>query len=592
MFPQRWTPTRRDWLAFSALAVVLVSLRLLLIITNQWSDEGDLQESLIAGRAAFDVLNGSWRGRLAYFYITGGHLGNEIGASALALPLFWLLGPSLLALLVVPTCTAVVTAVLVFRLSRSREAAFIATAYLVFMPMAVQTWQIYPYFSHAEAATWLLLALWILQPVFAAVSSGPARPFSAGLVIGIGITLCDVAVAALPAIVTAWWLSRRAVPPRLVWTAAVLGVVVGALPYLGFAVITPSSLAFFFQQVFSEGGPPTDYRSYIPPLALPASMLWPLANLSSAFWFRLLLGLGATAGLFAWGLRLMRARPQSIVELAVLGFTATYLVMNVVLRNQTQYYVYALAAPLAFVIGSALGEVVGRLKSAMVRRLAVYAIAGLGFMLVIPTLISVNLGDIERGWQAARIARGYAFYSPGLYWGFSGYKTPLGREVERVVSQTEFGFGTPAPRHKSVFASRSSSWLHPLNRPEDYYLYGADVTALGVARLAAQAANEVEPRFWRETFGGMAVLAANDFLLADLLPIFADGSIDRTVPDCCVDMFYSELGRKIRDRGAQDAAAVKALLARLSPELRAWVDHGLTESQYVRYELPFWPTPR
>lgn len=593
MRPQRWTPTGWDWVAFSGLAVFLVSLRLFLVITNQWSGEGDLDEALISGRAAFDVLNETWRGRIAYLYITGGHLGNEVGASVLALPLFWLMGPSLLALLTPPTFAAVATAFLIFRLSRSREAAFIATAYLVFMPIAVQTWQIYPYFSHAEAATWLLLALWLLEPIFAGESSGPARPFAAGLAVGLGITLCDVVIAAVPAIAAAWWLSKRAVPPRSAWMPAVLGVLVGTLPFMAYAVVTPSSLAWFYQNLSEQGGPPTDPVAYLSPLALPASMLWPFANLSSNFWFRLLIGLGAIAGLFVWGYRLMRVRRHAIVELAVLGFIAIFIVMNVLMRNTAQYYAYALAAPLAFAVGSVLGEFVGRLKSSNRRHLAVGAVAGLGFMLVVPGLINVPLGDIERGWQTTRIARGYSFYTPGNYKVFSGYKTPLGREVERVLSQTEFQSpGQPTAQDKTIPRTNGSSWRHPLTRPEHYYLYGADVLERGVVRLAAQAANEVEPRYWREAFGGIAVLTVNDFLLGDLLTMFADGVIDRAVPDCCVGMFYSELGRKIRDHEAQDDAAVKAVLAGLPQAMRAQVQYGLTESQYVDYHLPFWPTPR
>ena len=87
MHPQQWTPTGRDWAVFAVFAAMLVALRLFLIVTNQWSSEfgGDLPESLVSGRAAFDLLNGSWRGWLTYLYATGGHFGNEVAASVFAL---------------------------------------------------------------------------------------------------------------------------------------------------------------------------------------------------------------------------------------------------------------------------------------------------------------------------------------------------------------------------------------------------------------------------------------------------------------------------------------------------------------------------
>ena len=45
MLPERWTPTKRDWLIFLALAAALVSIRVFLIVTSQWNDLGDLPES-------------------------------------------------------------------------------------------------------------------------------------------------------------------------------------------------------------------------------------------------------------------------------------------------------------------------------------------------------------------------------------------------------------------------------------------------------------------------------------------------------------------------------------------------------------------
>lgn len=586
MHPDQWTPTRRDWAVFSVFAAVLVLLRLFLIVTNQWSPEfgGDFPEALVSGRAAFDILNGSWRGWFAYMYATGGHLGNELAASIFALPLFWLLGPSLLALAAVPIAAAVVTAAFVFRLSRSREAAILATAYLVFMPLAVQSWQIYPYFSHAEVATWFLLALWILRPVLSGAAAGTARPFLAGLVLGVGLVLCDIQIVALPSIVAAWYLSKAPRPAKTVVWWAGAGVILGALPYAVYNLMTPESVPLFYWAQFGLAGAPGDWRSYPRSFALPASMLWPLANLASAPRARFLMAVAGAAVVIWWGRRLLRLPRPPAVDLAVLGFIVIFCVLNVMTRNTVGYYTFALAAPIAFVAGGVLADLTRRWK------LVACIVVGMGLMLVVPSLMSVDLSVLKKGWHATRIARGYSFYWPEHYQVFSGYKTQLGREVERVASQAQFSEPpNPVPPEKVIFIAEGLTQRYLLRAPEDYYTYGADVTFLGVARLAAQIVSEIEPRFWPETFGSMAVFAANDLLIGELVGMFADGTIDRSVPDCCVKMFYSELGRKIRDRSGQHRQDVNALLDGLPPAKRAWVDSGIAESQYVDYRVPLWP---
>ena len=580
MLPARWTPTKSDWLIFLALAAVLVSIRLFLITTNQWNDQGELPESLISGRAAFDILNGTWRGWAAYLYKTAGHLLNEMGATPLLVPLFWLAGPSMLTMMAVPILASVITAALMFRLSPSRDAAILATIYLVFMPLTVQSWQIYPYFNLGETMTWLLLALWILEPVHTGVSSSLGRPFVAGLLIGIGILLCDLEIAAVPAIFAAWWLSTGERPARRVWLPAALGVMAGVFPYIVYVVMRPTSQMFLPEQL-SVRAAPASLAAYLNPLAYPASMLWPFANLTADVRIRLVIGAAGIIGLIWWAMREMRRGRPSLVASALVGFIAIFSVLNVLTRTTSEYYSYALAAPIAFVVGSALADLIARWDM-KARRLAIAAAAALGVMVMAPAISRHELREIRAGWHVATIARGYSFYSPGFYRPFGGYKTALGEEVERAVSHIKFTEpGDPAQPHKIIFEATGRVSAHALQSAEDYYIYGVDVTAHGVGPLAAQAAREVEPRFWPQAFGSLAVFAANDLLLTDLVATFAEGTIDRVVPDCCVAMFYSEIGRKIRDRQAQADPIVTAWLSTLTPVQRAWLERGGAESRLV-----------
>ena len=312
-------------------------------------------------------------------------------------------------------------------------------------------------------------------------------------------------------------------------------------------------------------------------------MFWPLANLSSTPRAHLLIALAGAAVVIWWGRRLLRLAHPPVVDLAVLGFIVIFCGAIVAARNTVGYYTLALAAPIAFVAGGVLANVVARWQWAGAWRTVAGIVIGTGLSFAVPALASVDRSEVAQGWQAARIARGYVFYYPEPYRTFSGYKTALGREVERVASQGPLFPELPNPTvlEKSIFLADGVSTSRVLRSRDDYYLYGADVTRLGIEALAMQARSEIEPRFWPETFGGIAVFAANDFLIGELVAMFADGTIDRSVPDCCVKAFYSELGRKIRDRSAQQRRDVSALLARLPPEKRAWVDSGIAGSQYV-----------
>lgn len=520
-------------MAFAAFAAALIGVRLFLIVTQQWSGtfDGDLPESLASGRAAFDLLNGSWRGWITYLYITGGHLANELAASALALPLFWAFGPSLLALAAVPVLIAVLTAALLFRLSGSRDAAIMATAYFVFMPLNVQSWLIYPYLTHGEAATWFLLALWILNPVLAGVAIGPARPFSAGMVIGFGIAICDTMLLAPLSIAAALLLGKAPRLPRRQFTWAAAGIAAGAMPYAGYMLTRPGSVLLFYESLAHIGGDATSVSAYVMPFSFVSSMIWPLAQLVANAPMRAVAGLAVIAGLI-WRARRATAAPgASRIELAVCAFTMGVVLLNVLLRSIDEYYMYTLAAPMAFLAGGALADLAARLPFPRGPRIARYVLVGLGSLVTLPSLAAVDLRSLQDQWARTRVARGYSFYAPEPYRVFSGYKTPLGQAVEAAASARAFS-RQPRPdrAEKVIFIGQGLDAAHPLEAREDYFIYGADVTFAGVARLSAEAKETVAPMFWPEVFGGMAVMTANDFLLGELITKFTDGTIDRFRP--------------------------------------------------------------
>jgi hypothetical protein len=372
----------------------------------------------------------------------------------------------------------------------------------------------------------------------------------------------------------------------------VAGAIIGSLPYTAYNLITPGSVPWFYDGPLSGVGAPGYYRSYLQSFALPVSMLWPAASLVTSSGARLLMAsVGAGVSIW-WGRRLMRL-PDSAVEIAVLGIIAIFWTLNIVSGSVVEYYTFALAPLIALVAGGVMAAVVGRLNSARAWQVAHAIVIGSGSILLVTSLVGTERGAADEEWPDARIARGYAFYWPEPYEVFSGYKTELGLTVERVASATQFiEPPDPAPPEKTIFISRGQHVRYPLRTRNDYYVYGADVTFLGVTRLTAQAVREIEPRFWPETFGSIAVFAANDFLIDELIAMFANGSIDRSVPECCVKMFYSELGRKIRDQSAQQRQEVRSLLDTLPPAKRAWVNSGLSESCYVDYHVPVWRRPK
>lgn len=592
-FLSPWTPNARDWWLFAGLAALLVTVRLFLIVTGGLhpNQGGDLPEALITGRGAFDVLNGTWRGWRVYLYYPGGHFGNEMGGTIFTLPLFWLAGPSLIAIALMPMILAVTAAAAMFRLSRSRNAAFVTVIYFVFMPLDVQSWHLYPYLTHVETMVWFVFALWILRPILLGAAARASRLFAAGWVIGFGLFMCDLEVLALPALAVTWYVAKIPLPSRRAMLAGVSGLIVAALPYLVFVIVKPDAIGYFYSTLGTNAGL-TDPLAYVRPIALPSAVVWPFAGLASTPGARLVLGMAVTAGLCWWGRRLHRSAQPHAADVAMFAIAAGFCLMNVLTRNAVQYYLYALAAPFAFIAGGVFAELTARWTPARCRT-AITAIAVAGLLMTGSGLWSAQAGVSADAVRSARIARGYSFYWPEPYPVFSGYKTPLGEEVERFAARTQFSTEpAPVPARREKFfaiAPGDVAW-HPLESREDYFLFGIDVTSVGIARLAGQVVQEVERHHWPEAFGGIAVFAANDFLLSELVEMFADSTIDRAVPDCCVDVFYQELGRKIRDQSAQ--ATVGEFLNGLTAAQRQAVERGLTGSRFVDYQIDKWPARR
>ena len=582
---------RRDWGWFCGLALALFALRTLLTVTHQWSPEfgGDLPEALISGRLAFDLLNGSWRGWPAYLSDPAGHLAPEVAASALAVPVFALFGSSLLAMSLVPTGAALSIAWLMFSLADSPRAARLSLVYFVCVPATVQTWLIYPYFTMLESSLFFLASLWVLQPVWRAdkapVTGGWLRPFAAGTIIGVGIVVCDIQLICLASIVVAWVVSLRGRSYARALGSFCAGVAIGVIPYATFLFYKPSYFVALYGKL---SGPEA--------ISLPATLVefspifWPVGNFVWGEWGDVLVGLAGLLGVLWYASRSIRSARADPTELSLICFVSAMAGAFVLLGSTTEYYLYALLAPVSLLVGNTLSRLDLRVKVFTRPINIVHAFLAISaVMSLLPILSAISPGRLNDRWNAVQVARGYAFYEPFQYPTYSGFKTRLGLEVERHATPIAGERDDTAPASKTIFLSSSQEGYFPLRQARDYYMFGIDVTYLGIRALSAQIRTQVPESYWNEAFGGAAVFLANDFLLGDLMRAFEDGTIDSAVPPSHVRFFYSELGRKLRDTGAQNRPSVRRLIESFSREQRAWVEGGFAEARYTDYRIAVWP---
>ena len=277
------------------------------------------------------------------------HIRGSVVMSAIALPVFKLLGPSTFAIrvggIVFHLITLGTVMLLVHRFF-GRRAATAAGALFVLAPPALAKIAVLSYGDHFESLPFIFGTAWLALSWCADTSGRRAGlAFAAGVVAGLGVgwhaqaRLGVAAVALLCALV-----APRKLLQRDFWTGLVPGLVVGLIPLaLGDWITTRQGLLV-------QGNSPLDMifgEHRRPPLTKWVA-LW-TSDLAHALQFPIvpadyalfLLALGCGAGLLVAGLRRVRAHATTLREAALRGgFLIVYPLLFSAAFATTSYVVF------------------------------------------------------------------------------------------------------------------------------------------------------------------------------------------------------------------------------------------------------------
>ncbi len=563
------------------LMLALILVRNGMVIFDLWSvhDGGDLPESLISGNFAFDILDGTWRGWPAYLYRTEGHLGNELLASLIAIPLYLLFGNSLLVLSQVPILYSIGILILIYAISRrwlDKHVAGIAALIFVCSPMTVQSWAIYPYCIHLESAFFSLLAFYLFFRLLESDVLKKRLLFSAalGIISGVGVFQSEIYLLTLGVIFLFWFLNDKRFFLKSEFLAFFVCLLVGLAPYFYFCADTlPSFIKTLFEGGFSGAYiAQSEPRSYVTTLALMSVLFWPIDNLLLS----LLSGLPVTlVALGALGLVVVLKDPLwkghplfSILALYCILYVFIALLTRVVL----QYYFFSILPHMSIIFAACLSK----LEKKYLRKNRFFDLL---FYFSLIACCTINVYEIVRHFDLTMLrpqlkkqlaANGCCFYWPGAYFPPAGLKTEITREVERIATKTFFEEFTlrPGIPKKAIFKSKTSEGVFPLTSPQSYFVYGKDVSYVGLSRLADEIESRVSQNDKECAYKGLAVYYVNDNWLDDLLADFKAGIVEENIPPPYQCYFYRELTRKLFNRYRDNPNKLKEIISCFSTSKR------------------------
>ena len=218
---ERERPVALRWLVLLA-AVLVTGVALRVWVYRSALGVPDSDEAVV-GLMALHFLDGDW----TTFFWGQGYGGSQ--EALLTAPLFWLFGPSWLALRLVPVGLTAVAAVLVWRVGRRTigepAAAFAGCLLWIWPPFLIQRLT-HQYGFYAGGLVYSALLLLVGLRLAERPSRGRAGVF--GLVLGLGLwesaQVLPIAVA-----VVAWTVWRQPAWLRQAWITVLLAIV-GALP--------------------------------------------------------------------------------------------------------------------------------------------------------------------------------------------------------------------------------------------------------------------------------------------------------------------------------------------------------------------------